>query len=65
MVKKNSKIAVKEKEIFYEAHKLGFDSGAKYVVGKILQFIEKESEFTVDVHSDSLLDRLVNFIKKI
>ena len=62
---KEKKTSIKEKEVFYEAHKLGFDNGVKSTVNAVLRFIDEESRFTVDIHSDSLLDRLVSFLKKL
>ena len=43
----------------------GFVKGKKFITSKVLKFVDKESEFLPDIHSDALLDRLVKFIKKI
>lgn len=43
----------------------GFVKGKKFIISKVLKFIDEESEFLPDIHSDALLDRLVKFIKKI
>ena len=43
----------------------GFEKGKKHILDKIYKFVEQESEFMADTHSDMLLDRLVKFIKKL
>lgn len=43
----------------------GYEEGKKDTIEKILKFVDKESEFLPDIHSDALLDRLVKFIKKL
>ena len=43
----------------------GFNKGKEVVVKQIEKFIEDESKFIPDIHSDALLDRLVKFIKKL
>ena len=44
---------------------IGFSKGKKNIIDKILKFVEEESRFIPDIHSDALLDRLVKFVKKI
>lgn len=56
---KDKKVKTKE-----EVYWCGFENGKKQVISKILKFVDKESEFLPDIHSDALLDRLVSFIKE-
>lgn len=35
------------------------------IIEKLKTFIDKESKFIADIHSDSLLDRLAKLIKEI
>lgn len=44
---------------------MGCEQGKKETIEKILKFVDKECEFIPDKHSDSLLDRLVKFVKNI
>lgn len=55
----------KENRFDINAFMKGYGKGKKEIVEKVLKFVEDESEFMLDVHTDSLLDRLVKFIKKI
>ena len=48
-----------------EIFMIGFSKGKKNIIDKILKFVEEESRFIPDIHSDALLDRLVKFVKKI
>lgn len=55
----------KESRFDINAFMKGYEKGKKETVEKVLKFVEDESEFMLDVHTDSLLDRLVKIIKKL
>lgn len=44
---------------------VGYEQGKKDTIKKILNFVDEESKFIVDIGSDMLLDRIVKEIKKI
>lgn len=48
-----------------KSYAIGYEQGKKDIIQKILKFVDNECEFIPNVHSDSLLDRLVDFIKNI
>ena len=43
----------------------GYQKGKKDTAKKMLDFVDKECKFIAGVESDLMLDRLVNFIKKL
>ena len=55
----------KDKKICEDSYWLGYYRCKKDIVNKLLRFVDKESKFIPDIHSDKLLDRFVEFIKKI
>lgn len=48
-----------------KGYAMGCDKGKQDTIEKILKFVDEESKFLPDIHSDALLDRLVKFIKKL
>ena len=44
---------------------VGYEKGKEKVKKEILNFVDKESEFLPDIHSDALLDRLVKLVKNL
>lgn len=60
-MKRCEKIANQIQDYFFQ----GYEQGKKDIVKKILKFVDEESEFIPDIHSDTLLDRLVKFVKDI
>ena len=52
-----------------KSYKMGYEDGKKngkeLVIKQVLKFVDEECRFIVDIHSDSLLDRLVKIIKKL
>lgn len=57
---KKNKVVIDSKSFW-----IGYSKGKKNAIEKIRKFIEEESEFLPDVHTDGLLDRLANVLKKI
>lgn len=55
----------KEKKLDEKSFWQGFNKGKQVVLQKILKFVDNECEFIPNVHSDALLDRLVDFVKKL
>lgn len=55
----------RKKKVDEDSYWLGYFKCKKDIELKIEKFIEDESKFLPDIHSDKLLDRLANFIKKI
>jgi endonuclease III-like uncharacterized protein len=51
----------KEVKAFFQ----GYELGKRETIEKILKFVDDECEFIIDIHCDSLLDRLVKIIKKL
>ena len=57
---KTSKTIIQSK-----SYAIGYEQGKKQALEQILKFVEEESKFIPNVHSDTLLDRLVKEVKKI
>lgn len=54
-----------EKIMQSKSYIMGYNKGKKEVLDAVKNFIDKESKFLPDIHSDALLDRLVDLLKKI
>ena len=48
-----------------KSYAIGYEEGKKETIDKLIKFVDNESKFMPDIHTDKLLDRLVNFIKKL
>ena len=52
-----------------KSYKIGYEDGEKkgkeIVIKQVLKFVDEECKFIADIHSDSLLDRLVKIIKNL
>lgn len=47
-----------------KSYAIGYEQGKNDVIKQVLKFVDDESKFIPNVHSDTLLDRLVKMIKK-